>query len=93
MEWKERKALCCGAGGGRMWMEEHTGKRVNVHRSDMAIAAGGDAVVVNCPFCMTMISDGLKARDNEMQTVDLAEVVAASLPVLAAAAQPSDAAE
>ena len=93
MEWKERKALCCGAGGGRMWMEEHTGKRVNVHRSDMAIAAGGDAVVVNCPFCMTMISDGLKARDNEMLTVDLAEVVAASLPVLAAAAQPSDAAE
>ena len=93
MEWKERKALCCGAGGGRMWMEEHTGKRVNVHRSDMAIAAGGDAVVVNCPFCMTMISDGLKARDNEMPTLDLAEVVAASLPLLAAAAQPSDAAE
>ncbi len=93
MEWNQRKALCCGAGGGRMWMEEHTGKRVNVHRSDMAIAAGGDAVVVNCPFCMTMLSDGLKARDNETPTLDLAEVVAASLPNVAAAVQPSDAAE
>lgn len=93
MEWNQRKALCCGAGGGRMWMEEHAGKRVNVHRSDMAIAAGGDAVVVNCPFCMTMLSDGLKARDNEMPTLDLAEVVAESLTRATAAAQPSDAAE
>jgi Fe-S oxidoreductase len=81
MELNQRKALCCGAGGGRMWMEEHQGKRVNVHRADMAIATGGDAVVVNCPFCMTMLSDGLKQRDAAMVTYDLAEVYADALEV------------
>lgn len=80
MEWTKRKALCCGAGGGQMWMEEHQGKRVNVHRTDMAIAAGGDALVVNCPFCMTMLTDGLKQRDSDMPSFDLAEVVAEALP-------------
>jgi Fe-S oxidoreductase len=95
MEWNRRKALCCGAGGGRMWMEEHQGKRVNVHRSDMAIAAGGDAVVVNCPFCMTMLTDGLKQRDSELPAYDLAEVVADALAERpkAAAAGLTDAAE
>ncbi len=79
MEWTERKALCCGAGGGQMWMEEDAGKRVNVHRADMALETDGEALVVNCPFCMTMLSDGLKARDSDMKTFDLAEVIAASL--------------
>jgi Fe-S oxidoreductase len=78
-----------------MWMEEHQGKRVNVHRSDMAIAAGGDAVVVNCPFCMTMLTDGLKQRDSELPAYDLAEVVADALAERpkAAAAGLTDAAE
>lgn len=75
MEWNQRKSLCCGAGGGRMWMEEHQGKRVNVHRADMAIATEAEALVVNCPFCMTMLTDGLAARDSKMETLDLAELV------------------
>lgn len=81
MEWNQRKALCCGAGGGRMWSEEHQGKRVNIQRADMAIEAGGDALVVNCPFCMTMLTDGLKQRESALQAYDLAEVVADALPV------------
>ncbi len=76
MSWNRRKALCCGAGGGQMWMEEDQGKRVNVHRAEMAIETEADAVVVNCPFCMTMLGDGLKQRDSEMGQTDLAEVVA-----------------
>jgi Fe-S oxidoreductase len=80
MEWNQRKALCCGAGGGRMWTEEHEGKRVNIHRADMAIATGADALVVNCPFCMTMLTDGLKQRESNMEPMDLAELVASALP-------------
>ena len=79
MSWNRRKALCCGAGGGQMWMEEHQGKRVNTHRTDMAIETAAEAVVVNCPFCMTMLSDGLKARESDIRAWDLAEVVADNL--------------
>jgi len=79
MAWNQRKALCCGAGGGRMWMEEHQGKRVNIHRTDMAIETGADELVVNCPFCMTMLSDGVKQRESGMEAKDLAEVVAERL--------------
>ena len=86
MEWNKRQALCCGAGGGRMWMEEHHGKRVNVHRTDMALATGADTVVVNCPFCMTMLDDGLKQRDSEVPAIDLAELVADGLPAEAGTA-------
>ena len=82
MSWNKRQALCCGAGGGQMWMEEDQGKRINLHRADMAIEAGGDAVVVNCPFCMTMISDGLSARDANIPSYDLAEVIANALNVI-----------
>ena len=88
MEWNRRKALCCGAGGGQMWMEEHHGKRVNLHRADMAIATQADALVVNCPFCMTMLTDGLAQRDNDMPTMDLAEVVADHLIESAATSAP-----
>jgi Fe-S oxidoreductase len=79
MSWNKRQALCCGAGGGRMWMEEHEGKRVNQQRADMALETGADAVVVNCPFCMTMLSDGINQRDADMAQIDLAELVAESI--------------
>jgi Fe-S oxidoreductase len=92
MAWNKRTSLCCGAGGGRMWMEEHQGKRVNVHRADMAIETGADRLVVNCPFCMTMLTDGLAQRDSTMVPMDLAEVIAESL-VVPAVASISDAAE
>ena len=79
MEWNKRQALCCGAGGAQMWMEEHHGKRVNLHRTDMALETNPDAVVVNCPFCMTMLDDGLKQRGSDVPAIDLAELVAEGL--------------
>ena len=79
MAWNKGQALCCGAGGARMWMEEHEGKRVNQARADMALETKPDGLVVNCPFCMTMLTDGLAARDANFTPMDLAEVVAESL--------------
>jgi len=70
------KSFCCGAGGARMWMEEH-GDRINNARTDQAIAAGADTVAVGCPFCLTMISDGIKDRQKteSMVALDIAEIV------------------
>jgi len=80
MDLNREQSFCCGAGGGRMWMEEDTGKRVNVERTDQALSTDPDAVAVNCPFCMTMFEDGMKARDaDEVPLKDLAEIVAENL--------------
>jgi Fe-S oxidoreductase len=62
-----------------MFMEERTGKRINVERVDELIATGADAIAVACPFCMTMMNDGAKARDSSVQVLDIAEVVAERL--------------
>jgi Fe-S oxidoreductase len=73
--------FCCGGGGGRMWMEEHIGSRVNNNRADEILATGAEAVAVACPFCTIMVTDGIKARNAEerVQILDVAEVVAKSL--------------
>jgi Fe-S oxidoreductase len=80
MDLNKEQSFCCGAGGGRMWMEEDIGKRVNVERTDQALSTDPDAVAVNCPFCMTMFEDGLKSRDaDDVPLKDLAEIVAENL--------------
>jgi Fe-S oxidoreductase len=70
-------ARCCGAGGGRMWIEEPADKRVNLLRTDEALQANPEVIAVSCPFCMTMLTDGIKAKDLEerVQTLDVMEIV------------------
>ena len=61
----KRHGFCCGAGGGRMFMEEHEGQRVNLNRTDEVIETGVEAVAVACPFCNIMLTDGMKQRNVE----------------------------
>jgi len=77
MDRNRAKSFCCGAGGARMWMEEDIGERINNIRTDQAIATGASTVAVGCPFCLTMISDGLKDRKKEeaVAALDIAELV------------------
>lgn len=77
-----RKSLCCGAGGAQMWKEEEEGeKKVNVLRTEQALETGAEAIAVACPFCKTMMTDGLKQhdKDDDVQVLDIAEVVASAL--------------
>lgn len=77
MERNLGRSFCCGAGGARMWMEEDLGKRINGMRTDQVIAAGADGVAVACPFCLTMLTDGIKDKQKEesMAALDIAEIV------------------
>ena len=70
------RALCCGAGGARMWMEEQIGKRINLERVDEAIATDAETIVTGCPFCRVMLTDGLVQRQSEQkaENVDVRDV-------------------
>jgi Fe-S oxidoreductase len=75
------KGLCCGAGGARMFMEETVGRRVNIERTEEALALHPQTIATSCPFCLTMITDGVKAKEAEDSTRvrDVAEVLADAL--------------
>jgi Fe-S oxidoreductase len=72
-----RESFCCGAGGGRMWMEETIGKRIYLERAEEIVRRQVSKVAVGCPFCMTMIEDGMKEleKEEEIKTLDIAELV------------------
>lgn len=70
-----KQSFCCGAGGAQMWMEEDADQRVNVIRAKEIAETGADTVAVGCPFCSTMVSDGLSAIESDMEVKDIAEIV------------------
>jgi Fe-S oxidoreductase len=71
------QSMCCGAGGGRMWMEEKIGKRVNIARTEQALDTKAGIVASSCPFCMTMITDGIKTKEmqDKVKVMDIAELI------------------
>ncbi|MBK9227627.1 MAG: 4Fe-4S dicluster domain-containing protein [Ignavibacteria bacterium] len=75
------RGLCCGAGGGRMFLEETEGKRVNIERTEEALGTGAKTIASACPFCMTMLTDGIKEKEksDEVKVKDVAEIVLESL--------------
>jgi Fe-S oxidoreductase len=78
------RGFCCGAGGARMWMEERIGKRVNLERTDEALATGADVVGTACPYCMVMLDDAIKQRQAEgtsegVRVLDVAQVLSESV--------------
>jgi Fe-S oxidoreductase len=75
---KER-SFCCGAGGGRMWMEEKLGTRINLNRVDEAIGTGAQELAVACPFCRVMTTDGMSSRESAMEVLDVAQVLLRSV--------------
>ena len=75
----QERSFCCGAGGGRMWMEEKIGSRINLNRVDEAIATGAEEVAVGCPFCRVMISDGMVAKESSVEVLDVAQIMLRSV--------------
>ena len=79
------RSFCCGAGGARMWMEENLGSRINVNRTEEAVATGADQIAVGCPFCRVMLSDGLTAQQaagnarEEVEVLDVAQMLLAAV--------------
>ncbi|MDQ0257388.1 Fe-S oxidoreductase [Evansella vedderi] len=83
MERNRENGMCCGAGGGMMWMEEDTGTRVNEARTEQALSVSPSVIGSACPYCLTMLSDGTKAKEveDDVKTLDIAEILEKSLEV------------
>jgi Fe-S oxidoreductase len=79
--WNKSRGLCCGAGGAQMWMEEQNTNRVNVKRTLQLIDSGARTIASACPFCMTMLTDGIKSQNLEetIMQKDIAEILAESV--------------
>ena len=77
----KENGMCCGAGGGLMWTEETTGNRINVARTEQALEVAPSIISTGCPYCLTMLSDGTKAKevDEDISTMDVAEILALSV--------------
>jgi len=78
MKRSRANGLCCGAGGAQMWKEDEPGdKRINIERAEEALATGAQIIAANCPFCITMLQDGVKAKDKqeEAKIYDLSELI------------------
>ncbi|GAC1325571.1 MAG: (Fe-S)-binding protein [Mycobacteriales bacterium] len=78
------RGFCCGAGGARMWMEERTGKRINVERTDEALGTGADVIATSCPYCLIMLDDAVNQRRSEgtggnVKVIDIAQLLADSI--------------
>ncbi|TQR21138.1 (Fe-S)-binding protein [Psychrobacillus vulpis] len=81
MQRNRETGMCCGAGGGLMWMEEHVGNRINVARTEQALEVNPTIISSGCPYCLTMLSDGTKAKEVEetVGTYDIAELLERSI--------------
>jgi Fe-S oxidoreductase/nitrate reductase gamma subunit len=79
MERNRERSFCCGAGGGRMWLEETQGQRINALRSQQALDTGARTVATSCPFCLSMLSDGLSDHE-DVAVKDVAELLVEALP-------------
>ncbi|WP_053218066.1 (Fe-S)-binding protein [Virgibacillus senegalensis] len=81
MDRNRENGMCCGAGGGLMWTEDKTGNRINVARTEQALRVNPTMISSACPFCLTMLSDGTKAKevDEDISTMDVAEILAISV--------------
>jgi Fe-S oxidoreductase len=79
----KNRGLCCGAGGAQMWMEEQNKDRVNVKRTLQLLDTGAKTIASACPFCMTMLTDGVKSqsKEEEVKNLDIAELLAAACGV------------
>jgi Fe-S oxidoreductase len=77
MKRSKDRGFCCGAGGGRMFLEDDEGGRINEERTKEAIATGADTIASACPFCMTMMTDGVKhfEKTEEVKVKDIAEII------------------
>jgi Fe-S oxidoreductase/nitrate reductase gamma subunit len=81
MERNHNRSFCCGAGGGRMWMEEKIGTRINQMRTDQVLQTGAALLGTACPYCLTMLTDGIKEKNQEgkISVFDLSELISQSM--------------